>query len=186
MQKHEHIEHIDLSQEHHKSSAHAHIDKPNYSREYFKFAGVLALVFFGAVVHFTIFDMNGDGFLDSFMGVFFLTFAAFKLIGLQDFVIGFADYDIIAKKFPAYSYFYPFLQLFFAVMYLLIGATLWLDVLVLVVSMVGVLGIWRTLRQRGDFHCVCLGNVIQLPLSRISLVEDLGMAVMAGIMLLSR
>lgn len=182
----EHIEHIDMAELPEEASHHSvNNDGVDYRNEYLKFAGVLLLVFLGAFMHYTTFDLSGNGFLDSFMGVFFLTFASFKLIGLTDFVMGFQDYDIIAKKHPNYGFLYPFIQLFFAIAYLLGGSRI-IDILVLTVSLVSAYGVLKSLSKKTQFHCVCLGNVIKLPLNRVSLTEDLSMAAMAAYMLVMR
>jgi hypothetical protein len=49
---------------------------------------------------------------------------------------------------------------------------------------VGSLGVIATLRRREQIQCACLGTVIQLPMSTVTLIEDAGMALMAAIMLL--
>jgi hypothetical protein len=41
----------------------------------------------------------------------------------------------------------------------------------------------QELKRRAGIHCACLGNVIKLPLSTVSLVEDIGMGLMAAAML---
>ncbi|MDQ2973323.1 MAG: hypothetical protein M3Q79_02490 [bacterium] len=189
MQNDEEIEHIDLRHSDPEITAgRAHVFNPseNYQAEYLKLTGILLAILFGAFMHYTTFDLTGNGFLDSFMGVFFLTFASFKLIGLTEFVTGFATYDVVAKKYPAYGYVYPFTQLMFAVFYLVIGASRLTDILVLVVSLVSAYGVVKALNSKRQFHCVCLGNVIKLPLSRISFIEDFGMATMALVMLIMR
>ncbi|MDQ3094275.1 MAG: hypothetical protein M3Q70_03835 [bacterium] len=189
MQNDDEIEHIDMRHsdpELSSSQAHAFNPSENYPAEYMKLVGVLLAILFGAFMHYTTFDLTGNGFLDSFMGVFFLTFASFKLIGLTEFVTGFATYDVVAKKYPAYGYVYPFIQLLFAVFYLVIGASRLIDILVLVVSLVSAYGVMKALNSKQKLHCVCLGNVIKLPLSRISFMEDFGMAAMALVMLIMR
>lgn len=187
MQHEEHIEHIDMAKEEAKPSFHGHhaAISDDQRLEYMKFAGLMVAILFGAFMHYTTFDLSGNGFMDSFMGVFFLTFASFKLIGLQDFVAGFRTYDIIARRYAAYGYTYPFIQLFFAGAYL-IGANRIIDSLVLIVSLVSAYGVIQAINSHRQFHCVCLGNVIKLPLSRISFVEDFGMALMALVLLLTR
>lgn len=185
------VEHIDMSSDvdmhvshdgHHDHTIHQAV---NYRREYIKFAAILVAIMFGAFMHFWTFDLSGSGFLDSFMGVFFLTFACFKLIGLEEFVMGFKTYDIVAKRFTAYAFAYPFIQLFFAGAYLVSGNRI-IDILVIIVSAVSGYGVIKALRQDKKFECVCLGNVIKLPLSRIALIEDFGMAAMALVMLVTR
>lgn len=151
--------------------------------EYFKFAAVLIFI---TIASLFIWIFSYLMFLDVFMGVFFLVFAGFKLRNLKEFAMGFQSYDIIASRSLAYSYAYPFIQLFFAVAYLGGFGSWIIDLLVIIVSLISSIGVLRTLGNGAKVHCVCLGNVIKLPLSRITLVEDFGMALMATVMLLIR
>lgn len=118
------------------------------------------------------------------MSVFFIVFGGFKLLNLKEFAYGFQSYDLIASKSLRYSYFYPFLQITFAFLYLFgAGSIWWVNVVVLILSLVSAAGVLRTLGTGAKVHCVCLGSVVKLPLSKISFVEDFGMAVMATAML---
>lgn len=153
--------------------------------EYLKFAAVIAGIFlvswhlqgkFG--------EVGTESWMRYFMGTFFVVFAAFKLIGYRMFVEMFAGYDIIAKNFKPYGYLYPFIELGLGVLYLanLIPGTR--DVITLAVMVVGSIGVFQEIyHRRSGIHCACLGNIIKLPLSTVSLVEDIGMAAMAAIML---
>lgn len=47
----------------------------------------------------------------------------------------------------------------------------------------GAIGVIRSLIRKDRIKCACLGTVIDLPLGTVTLIEDLGMAVMAGVML---
>jgi hypothetical protein len=152
--------------------------------EYAKFAGVMLCVVVLSLVHASWRGWSVQHFMESFMGVFFVVFSGFKFVGYKQFVHGFAMYDIIAKRSIYYAYVYPFLQLLFGIAYLLGPQNVYLHALVLIVSLVSAVGILQTIRNKQQVHCVCLGNVIKLPLSQISLFEDLGMALMAVLMLI--
>ncbi|MCA9308873.1 hypothetical protein KC973_00695, partial [Candidatus Saccharibacteria bacterium] len=92
--------------------------------------------------------------------------------------------DVIAKRFKPYAYLYPFIELGLGVLYLLNLAAAYRDAVTLVIMGVGVVGVTQEIKKRSGIHCACLGNVIKLPLSTVSLVEDAGMGLMALIMLL--
>ena len=151
--------------------------------EYIKFAGVMGLVLVGSLLALTVLNIS---FLDAFMGVFFIVFSAFKLSQLKEFAYGFQSYDLIAKKSLRYSYAYPFIQLAIGLLYITGFGAIPLDVFVIVISLVSGAGVLNSLIKKQAIHCVCLGNVIKLPLSTISFVEDFGMAIMAIAMLLMR
>ncbi len=156
------------------------------SREYLKFISVLVSVTLLSYLHVRWQGFYSVQFAQSFMGVFFVVFASFKLFNLKVFAYGFQSYDLIAKKSLKYSFSYPFIQLVFGVLYLISSGGMLLDTVVLAVSLVAGAGVLQTLGSGAKVHCVCLGNIIKLPLSTISFVEDFGMAAMAVFMLMVR
>lgn len=118
-----------------------------------------------------------------FMGFFFVTLAMFKLFDLNGFADGFQKYDLLAKQTRAYAYVYPFLELGLGLAYLAayqLVITQWATVVLMLVSAAGVV---REIRRGNQFQCACLGTVLNVPLSTVSVVENLGMGLMAGWML---
>lgn len=174
---HNHIEH----QAHDHSSM---MTATNLKLEYFKFCLIIFGIFTLSIVHSSIVGLNFEQFLESFMGVFFFVFSIFKLSSLKEFAYGFQSYDLIAKKSLGYSFSYPFIQLILGFIYLLGLNNAGVDIFVVLLSLVSGIGVFRALKNGNKIHCVCLGNVIKLPLSTISFVEDFGMAIMATAMLL--
>ncbi len=155
-------------------------------KEYFKFALVLLAI---TIVSFGLYRLAGFGgameWMRWFMGVFFVVFAVFKLIGYGMFPLMFAGYDVIAKRFEPYAYAYPFIELALGAAYLFNLAPVPRDAITLLIMGIGTIGVAQELRRRSGIHCACLGNVIKLPLSTTSLVEDVGMGLMAAYMLLA-
>lgn len=116
-----------------------------------------------------------------FMAFFFLVFAMFKLYDLEGFVNSYIGYDLIAQKVKAYAYIYPFIELALAFGYFINWPTInWVTV---IVTGIGALGVWQQLKRKTSIRCACLGTAIKLPLTTVSLVEDLGMGIMALILL---
>jgi len=169
----------DLS-EHHDME---HGDNTSNGTEYLKFVGILLFIL---IVSQLITSNSSLGALDSFMGVFFVVFAGFKIAQLKAFAYGFQNYDLVAKKSLIYSYSYPFIQLVLGSLYLLGVGSAPLDLFVIAISLLSGAGVLNSLMKKQEIHCVCLGNVIKLPLSRISFVEDFGMALMAIVMIAIR
>lgn len=165
---------------------HAKYQHKNNRSEYLKFAAVMIAVGLFSMLHMFSREATLMQFLESFMGVFFVVFAGFKLYNLKEFAYGFQSYDLIAAKSLLYSYFYPFIQLSFGLIYLFGLSTLLSDIAVVVVSVVSGAGVVHSIMKKAAVHCVCLGNVIKLPLSTISFIEDFGMAAMAFVMIILR
>lgn len=124
---------------------------------------------------------QAGGYMTTFMGIFFLTFAFFKLLDLKGFAMSYIGYDLIAKKVTAYAYVYPFVELLLGLGFLL----QWPGVEwpTFVIMSVGAIGIGKELSRGRKIKCACLGTYIQLPLSTVSLFEDLTMAIMALMMI---
>jgi hypothetical protein len=150
-------------------------------KEYLKFSFVII------GITLTSWLLSDGGFLEWarwFMGVFFIVFASFKFVGYRMFAEMFAGYDVVAKQFKAYAYAYPFIELALGLLYIANLYPIARDWVTLVVMAIGSIGVIQEIQKRSGVHCACLGNVIKLPLSTVSLVEDIGMGLMAAVMLI--
>lgn len=126
---------------------------------------------------------NVEVFMASFMGGFFIVFGAFKLLDLKGFAHGFSTYDLVAKQLPEYGYVYPFIELSLGFMFLLHNELAFVSAITLLIASIGVLSVWLRLRKKETIQCVCLGTVFDLPLTNVTLFENLIMAVMSVNML---
>lgn len=118
-----------------------------------------------------------------FMIGFFLTFAGFKLMDLKGFAEGYSTYDLLAKRWFNYGYIYPFIELGFGLAMILQPQSkllLWLELVVMAFSG---LGVALKLAKREKFQCACLGTFLKVPLTKVTLIEDYGMALLAAIMI---
>ncbi|MEO8205523.1 MAG: MauE/DoxX family redox-associated membrane protein [Chthoniobacterales bacterium] len=123
--------------------------------------------------------------MHDFMGFFLVVFSMFKFFNLEGFADGFQMYDLLAKPFRPYAYIYPFIELGLGLGYLAFWQPRAIYITTIVVMLFGSLGVFNALRKKLDIECACLGTVLQVPLSTVALVEDLGMVVMAAAMLLN-
>lgn len=118
-----------------------------------------------------------------FMAGFFLIFSTFKLIDLKGFAAGYSTYDLLAKRVFAYGYIYPFVELFFGLAMIVNyqnAALLYAEIIIMVFSG---LGVAIQLAKHEEFQCVCLGTFLKVPLTKVTVVEDFGMAALAVILL---
>lgn len=149
--------------------------------EYLKFAGVIAgIVIISLLLH----NFFGETFRDwirFFMGTFFAVFAGFKLLDLPGFVMSYIGYDIIAKRSMLYAKVYPFVELGLGIAYLLSQS--WADYITLPLVIIGSIGVGKELLRGSKIKCACLGTYIKLPLTTVSLIEDLIMGAMAAYMI---
>lgn len=121
-----------------------------------------------------------------FMGFFLCKFAMLKLFQPSGFAKGFQMYDLVAKKFPIYAYVYPLIELSLGLSYLSFVYPIATYLITILVMATGAVGVIRALRQGLDVRCACMGTVLDVPLSTVTLSEDIGMGAMACWMLIQK
>ena len=121
-----------------------------------------------------------------FMAGFFLAFSFFKLLNLGGFADSYRMYDEVAKRVPAWGYVYPFVELGLGLAYLTDVAPFWTNVATVVVLGVSAIGVIRSVMDKRAIKCACLGDVFNLPMSTVTIVEDVAMVAMAAVMLVVR
>lgn len=122
--------------------------------------------------------------MNAFMGGFFLVFSFFKLLDLRGFAISYRTYDLVAAAWPTWGYIYPFVELVLGAAYVT-SVLPWLtNSVTLMLMLVGAVGVLRALLNKRRIRCACLGTVLKLPLTQVTLAEDVVMALMAATMLI--
>jgi copper chaperone CopZ len=94
-------------------------------------------------------------------------------------------YDWIARLIPSWGLAYPFVELALGLAYAADWNPTLTHSLTLVIMLIGAGGVIQSRLQKKSIQCACLGSVFNLPMSTVTVVEDLSMAAMAGWMLLS-
>jgi len=108
-----------------------------------------------------------------------------KLGDVNGFAKAFTLYDPLSKTIPGYALLYPFLEFFLGVSFIVnhyfmtsyLPLTSWIT---LVVMVTGGIGVGQKLLSKVTFHCACLGTFIKLPLTKITLLENVLMAIMVA------
>jgi len=144
---------------------------------------VAYLVGIVALVEVTAGSFNWMRAMQNFMGGFFIAFSFFKMLDLKGFVDSFQTYDVLARPIRAYGYSYPFIELALGIAYLMNLIPVMTNAVTLVVMVVGIVGVSQALIQKRKIQCACLGTVFNLPMSKVTFIEDGLMAVMAVAML---
>jgi copper chaperone CopZ len=125
----------------------------------------------------------GQSWMMNFMAGFYIVFGAFKLLDVPAFANSYARYDVIAKLFKPWGYAYPFVELALGFAFLFwfeMRAAAWIA---LILSLIGAVGVIQSVMRKQTIQCACLGTVFNLPMSTVTIVENLGMAAMAAWML---
>ena len=149
--------------------------------------GILLIYLLGATLlkgglskNFSVESLSAD-----FMGGFFLLFSLFKMIDLKGFREAFASYDLLARRFPLYAAAYPFLELLLGLAYISRTAMGLASIVTVLVMAIGSLGVYQALRRGDAIQCACLGTALKLPMTKVTLLEDVTMGLMAAGMLFS-
>ncbi len=119
-----------------------------------------------------------------FMAGFFLTFSFFKLLDLSAFAKAYASYDLLAARWHGWGLIYPFVELGLGLAYLANFAPTLTNWATLIIMGFSALGVIRAVMNRSQIQCACLGTVFKLPMSTVTIVEDVGMVLMAAAMLI--
>lgn len=119
----------------------------------------------------------------NFMAGFFMAFSFFKLLDIKGFSDAYATYDLLAKRWHVYGYIYPFLELALGLGFLFRFHVPFLLIASIVLMSFSSLGVIQALYENKKIRCACLGVVLNLPMSTITLIEDLGMVAMSVLML---
>ena len=129
-------------------------------------------------------SINGPETMRYFMAGFFVVFSFFKLLDVNAFADAYSGYDLLARRWRGWGLIYPFVELALGIAYLAHFSpvlTHWVTILVMGFSAIGVI---RAVSSKTRIQCACLGTVFKLPMSTVTIVEDVGMVAMAGAMLL--
>jgi len=102
--------------------------------------------------------------------------AYLKLRDVESFSTMFLNYDLLARRWVAYGYFYPFAEGAAGVL-MIAGVLMWISIpLALFIGTVGAVSvIYAVYIQKRELKCACVGGDSNVPLGFVSLTENLAM-----------
>ncbi|MDA9338211.1 heavy-metal-associated domain-containing protein [bacterium] len=118
-----------------------------------------------------------------FMAGFFIVFSFFKFLNLTGFAESYAMYDILAKRVKVYGLVYPFIELILGVAYLTGFEPTITYIATICIMGFSSIGVIQSVLDKKKIRCACLGAVFNLPMSMVTIIENLIMVLMALIML---
>ena len=136
------------------------------------------------LVEFTHGTFGLHRFMSNFMAGFFLVFSFFKLLDLAGFANSYAMYDVLAKRVPIYGFIYPFIELALGAAYLLAYRPVLINSITFIVMAFSSIGVILAVLNKQKIKCACLGTGFNLPMSTVTIIEDVLMAGMAAWMLI--
>lgn len=152
-------------------------------KDYWPLLSLIVVCVLAAVAIASHTTLNGYTWMHNFMGIFFVVFGLLKSFNPQKFADGFSMYDLLAKWLRPYAYVYICLELLLGLFYLSYFYPTFTYSLTLVLMVFSSLGVITALRRGLKVNCACMGSVLKVPLSTVTLSEDLVMALMSIIML---
>lgn len=106
--------------------------------------------------------------------------ALLKLQDIERFSTMFLNYDLLARHWVPYAYFYPFAEGLAGVL-MVAGAAEWLSVpIALFIGTIGAVSVFKAVYvERRALKCACVGGSGDVPLDFVSLTENVMMVAMA-------
>jgi cation transport ATPase len=164
-------------------------DEIETTKSWFETYKPILLIFFYIVLVTSIIQFKNNAFnlmewMRHFMAGFFFVFSFFKLLNLKGFAESYAMYDIVAIKVKSYGFIYPFIELALGIGFLLNINPFAINLVTLIVMSISIIGVLKSVFNKQKIKCACLGDVFNLPMSTVTIIEDALMIAMSGLMLL--
>jgi len=121
---------------------------------------------------------------EHFMAFFFLVFGLLKVPNLKRFAEMYATYDILANRSRIYALSYPFIEIVLGILMFKHFYPAPLHFVVFILMMINAVGVARMLSKKQEVLCACLGTWFKLPLTKVTLYENLIMGGMAFVELI--
>jgi hypothetical protein len=74
---------------------------------------------------------------------------------------------------------YPFIEIILGLMYLFSAGGIYRDVFTFLIMSISAYGVWKALQIKTEIPCACLGTVFKVPMTKVTLFENVFMALMA-------
>jgi cation transport ATPase len=174
--------------ENYKISATHHNETAEKAKSWIEtYKPILLIFFFISIVTLLIQFQNHHfdvmQWMQHFMAGFFLVFSFFKLLNITGFADSYVIYDVLAKRFPAWAYAYVFVELGLGMAYILSFNPIITNLTTLIVMSISIIGVLQSVLNKKKIQCACLGAVFNLPMSTVTIIEDVLMIVMSASML---
>lgn len=137
--------------------------------KYWPIAGIYVVSALLALV--SIRFQQAPDYMSHFMGFVLVLFGLIKLGDIPGFAQGFAEYDPLARKSSTYASVYPFIEILLGILFIgqlfILPATL----ITLAIYSFSLWGAVKSVRDKQELRCVCLGTYFKLPLSTVTILE---------------
>lgn len=121
--------------------------------------------------------------MEYWMGGYFVAFGVQQALSLKKSAAMFQQYDPLAKRVKAYAYALPFIQIALGLAYFFMVWWAVVGLVSLAVLLTNVIGVDNVLKRKQVVRCGCLGEGMNVPVSHVTLWENLIMIGMVVMML---
>ncbi len=147
------------------------------------------LIFMYLILACTAVEINAKEFIqmrwmNNFMAGFFLVFSFFKLLNIKGFANSYTKYDIVAMRWKKWGFIYPFVEFGLGILLLLKIQPLITNIIVLIIMGISLIGVLNSVLKKQKIKCACLGDVFNLPMSTLTIIEDALMIAMSIYMII--
>ncbi len=174
------------SQQKHKDDDHVQLggqvseDPVEYKKLAYIIGGVFLLASFLAWSR----GFDIERFIEDFIAVYFISFATFKFMNLEEFSSSYQSYDEVAKSFPLWGYLFPFVEGVLGIAYLLYDQANFLNFITIVIMGVSIIGATKEYKNSSNIMSPFLGETIKLPISKVTLIENSVILLLAATLVL--
>lgn len=157
---------------------------PSQEKSFFQTYKPLFTVFAYILVFSTAFQVSRGSFsahhfMNHLMAGFFIGLSFFKFLDLKSFATAFSNYDPLAKRWTTYGLIYPFIELALGFLFIADKFLPLANITTILVLGISTIGVYQKIKSKSQFQCACLGAGFNIPLSYITVFENLAMVVMA-------
>ncbi len=145
---------------------------------------LFCLVLLFTFAHQFVYGFHGHIFMQYFMAGYFLFFGSLKIANWKKFVPSYRAYDAVAQKSKLYAYLYPAIEFGLGLAYYFASMLTYVNIFVVALMTQKALSVYKKIVSGEQVQCACLGGFFNIPVTRVTLAEDLLMAGMALSMLL--
>ena len=117
------------------------------------------------------------------MGGILIVFGFLKIVNLRGFVKIFSKYDIFSRHFEPWGYVYPFLEIYLGILLLKGNNLSRVYKVIIAIMSISIVSVLESLRRGVQLRCGCIGSIFHIPLSYVTLSENVVMIIMSTYLL---
>ncbi len=154
--------------------------KESFFKTYKPLLIVFAFVFLVSIAYqISVGIFNHHSFMNHLMAGFFIGLSFFKFLDLKAFSLSFSSYDPLAQRWLSYGLIYPFIELFLGLLFISGKFLFFANTATILILSLTTYGVYLRFQSKSPFQCACLGTTFNLPLSNVTITENMVMILMA-------